>query len=518
MTRRPLSIVWALGLVAIQIAHASEPIRRFQVRPTGRTHLSAAAALDAKRSPNTILVRFKPGLQTAIAQDTVLVRHHLQMKKFIPGPDIAVIHVPEGKTPEQVIETLKATEGDRIEKIDLDARVYAHATPNDPLYSTQYHLPISGFPTAWDTTSGSGIKIAIADTGIKSNHVDLATNIVGPGYSFGDDNSTVTDLQGHGTAVAGVAAAVGNNSIGVTGGAFQASILPIKITPGGLFTANSSDVIAAITYAANQGAKVVNVSFGSSVFCAASLWTDAAAYMRSRGGLVTVSAGNDSHNLNCTNDPEIIVVSATTSSDAISPFSNFGPDIDIAAPGSGIVTTICHECTDLGGADYGAVDGTSFSAPLTAGALALIFAIDTTFTPAQAEQILFDSADDLGTAGYDIYYGHGRLNVGRAVAVAAERSVTFRRENLSNVYAYPNPWDVRRGHAEQITFSNLPDSATVKIFTLSGMWIRTVHASNGRAVWNLQNDSGQKAASGLYFYLITASGDNKVRGKIALIR
>jgi len=348
-------------------------------------------------------------------------------------------------------------------------------------------------------------------------YIDFAKARPVPGFNVVDGNTNTSDAYGHGTFVAGVAAAVGNNAIDVTGVAFNTSIMPLRISTDTAGSASEFDIALAIEYAADHGAKVCNVSFGSD-FCDSPIFLDAGTYMQSKGGLVVQAAGNSGLNRGCPTTPQVIIVSATDENDNLASFSNIGNEIAVAAPGVHIISTVCNACTPLGGGELGSGDGTSFAAPIAAGVLALIFSIDQTFTAAQAQQILFDTADDLGPAGYDISYGWGRVNAAKAVGVSGERSVVFRQENLVNVYAYPNPWDIRHNSRRQITIANIPDDSSVKIFTLSGLWVTTLQPSNGRAVWTLTNDSGQSVASGLYLYLVKTNSGNMVRGKIAIIK
>jgi len=301
--------------------------------------------------------------------------------------------------------------------------------------------------------------------------------------------------------------------------AFNASILPIRISTDTAGTSTDFDIATAITYAADHGAKVINISFNSDVVgqCWSQTVLNAASYMNSKGGLVVIAAGNAGIDKGCANNPQIIDVAATDQNDNKASFSNFGAELDIAAPGVGIISTNCTSCVLVPGSNYATGDGTSFAAPVVAGVLGLIYAIDGTFTANQAQQILFDTAKDLGAGGYDTTFGWGRVNAQSAVATAQQRSVLFKQESLTNVYAFPNPWDTRKYTNRLVTIANVPDDATVKIFTLSGFWVKTLVPSNGRAPWDLTNDSGARVASGLYFFLVK-TGSAKAHGEIAIIK
>lgn len=463
-------------------------------------------------------VKWKPTITpTAIAQANRQLA--LSVAKDMPAYGMQVLAVPSSQTAEAAAADLKARFGAAIEFAVPNYVIPPLFTPNDPGFSSEYHLTKAAFPTAWDTARGTGIKIAVADTGFYASHPDLSGNILtSSGYNEVLANTNTTDACGHGTAVAGTAAAVGNNGIGVIGGAFASKIVPIKIVDDVTCTATLSDIDSAIRYAANQGAKVINVSFGSDSICDEDYLTDAAQYMESHGGVVVKAGGNASKNRGCSDHSEIVEVSATDSNDALASFSNFGNDIDIAAPGVGIVTTNCNSCTEGSGlGDYVSADGTSFAAPVTAAVLALIFQANPSISAAGAKQVLFDSADDLGTPGRDIYFGYGRVNAARAVSTAASRGSTSQTNSLASAYAYPNPWDVRKGH-DKVHFNNLPDGTTVKIFTLAGFFVTSLTSSNNQATWSLTNDNGQAVASGLYLYLLKSSAGDTATGKIAVIR
>ncbi len=487
----------------------------------GLVGLASAQDLTRRRSHEAryapqLLIQFLPGTQTS-AQVAWARAKGISSNGGIDELGVRAIEIPHGETRESMLAKLQNEVGKTIAYAEPNPLRYADRTVNDAIQG--YHLSKVDAFTAWDSTRGSGITIAVADTGVNTAHADLSANITGGTNLSGVGGANdVTDNEGHGTWVAGTAAAVGNNTIGVAGVAFESRILPIKITD----TDTSSDLIIAnaIVAAANQGAKVVNVSFSSDLPAPAGCWSStvisAAQYMRSHGGLVTISAGNGGldgvgDNKGCANNAELIVVGATDSGDALSSFSNFGAEVDVVAPGSAISTT------DSAGA-YASVSGTSFSAPLTASVLALIFSVDPTFTPDQVQQILFDSTDDLGAAGYDTVFGWGRANAARAVSLAQERSVLFQTQSLRNVYAYPNPWDTRRTTNRTMTFAVLPDGATVKLFTLSGFWVKTLTANGGNAVWDLRNDAGELVASGLYFYLVDSPTGAQVKGKVAIIK
>jgi thermitase len=284
--------------------------------------------------------------------------------------------------------------------------------PNDPLYASDtnlnaWSLPKIGGPAAWDITTGDpSIIIAILDTGIDSLHEDLAAKIVA-GRNIVANNTDVTDVYGHGTMVAGQAAAISNNGIGVASVAWGCLIMPVKISADDGIAA-FSDIASGLTWAADQGARVANVSYkvtGSSTV------SRAAKYFQGKGGVVTTAAGNSGSFNSVQDDPYILTVGATDQSDVLFSWSDYGNNQDLVAPGT-VYTT--HR-----GGGYTVGTGTSASAPQVAGAAALVLSVNPSLTGAQVQQVLKDSADDLGSPGWDSQYGYGRLNLARAVNMAA---------------------------------------------------------------------------------------------------
>lgn len=272
------------------------------------------------------------------------------------------------------------------------------------------------------------------DSGVDLEHPDLAGKVL-PGYNFYDNNCDVRDVSGHGTAVAGVAAAATNNSVGVAAIGWHCSILPVRVTDPNGYTSYSL-LAKGLTYAADRGAKVAVVSFG--IFGGQDL-SSAAKYFMDKGGLVVASGGNTGSYCDDPDNPYIVSVSGTTSDDRS--WGTYGPYIDLSAPCSAIYTTI-------NGGGYGNVGGTSFSAPLTAGLIGLIFSANPSLAPNQVEQILKSTAVDLGDPGYDVYYGWGRINASKAL----KATVGSTPPNFS-LSASPSSLSIKRGSSKTSTIT-----------------------------------------------------------------
>ncbi len=292
---------------------------------------------------------------------------------------------------------------------ELDELIAPTETPNDPYFGSQWHLPKMAAPSAWATGDGTGITVAVLDTGVNGNHEDLFDRVL-PGRNVVSNNSDTTDNHGHGTKVSGVIAARTNNGIGVASVAPGAKILPIKISNASDGVAYYSDMIEAIVWAADNGARVANLSYGAA---GSSGVADAADYMMSKGGVVVLAAGNYNKDRGYGNHASLFVASATGSSDARASYSDYGAYVDIAAPGSGIYTTTNSST------NYGAVSGTSFASPNTAAVAALVMSANPGLIPTDVLAVIINSAVDLGDASWDPFYGYGRVDALAAVELAA---------------------------------------------------------------------------------------------------
>src|SRR3990172_13225900 len=323
-----------------------------------------------------------------------------------------------------------------VKSVDLNRKIRSFVTPNDPLYSNQWHLTKIRAASGWELETGSAATTtAIIDTGTNYNHADLSGKIwsntaeVGGipgvdddangyiddvrGWDFVNSDVAPSDDEGHGTAVTGMATASTNNSQGVAGVDWLAKIMPLKVLDefgSGL----ESDLIAAINYAADNGAKVINMSLGGDSYSQSlkNSVDDAVT-----AGLILVAAsGNTPY---CTigenlgvNWPaafsNVIAVGSTNSSDVVSSFSCSGPEVDVTAPGQSIYST------DIGGGYADAGSGTSFASPQVAGLAGLILAKYPGATYSDVYNRLIHGAEKvagMGTNYFTIYYGHGRINV-----------------------------------------------------------------------------------------------------------
>ncbi|MEM2759483.1 MAG: S8 family serine peptidase [Nitrososphaerales archaeon] len=368
-----------------------------------------------KYVPGELLIKFNEDSKSI--KEQILKKHGAKIVDSIEQIDVQVIKVPSQAlgSVESALRNNKA-----VKYVEKNFLLEPAVVPNDPYYYRQWHLSKIGAPSGWDIGKGSAnTSVAILDTGVDPSHPDLKDKLLN-GYNFYDNNSNWSDVCGHGTGVAGTAAAVTNNGIGVAGVAWENKILPIRITDTNCYGYYST-MAKGIVFAADNGARVANISFR--IFNGDTL-TDAAKYMYNKGGWVVAAGGNTGTYENYKDNPYIISVSATDSTDNITSFSSYGPYIDFAAPGSSIYTT-------SNGGSYGYKSGTSFSSPVTAGLIALMFSQSPGMTSNDVYDILKRSAVDRGTAGYDNYYGWGRIDAYNALKLASSYNLLQNNHDVS---------------------------------------------------------------------------------------
>jgi len=311
------------------------------------------------------------------------------------------------------VEALQATED--VSYAEPNYIYRASVAPNDEHYvqGQQWAIPQIKSEQAWDITTGSpDLVIAVLDTGVATDHPDLQDKIV-PGRDFVNNDEEPYDDQGHGTHVGGVAAASTNNGIGVAGISWGARIMPVKVLNAegaGL----STSIATAIRWATDNGARIINASFGG--VGESTTLREAVRYAHDRNVLVVAAAGNTPSgrpSYPAAYDT-VLAVGATDRNDTGTGFSSWGPYVDVTAPGVGILGPMWDE----GELAYGYGNGTSFSSPIVAGVASLVLSVNPGLNVAHVKQIIEDSTDDLGPQGFDENYGWGRVNAFKAVQMA----------------------------------------------------------------------------------------------------
>ena len=387
--------------------------------------------------PGVVLVGVRPGSSAALLSQLRADRRLSVEQDLSPLPVVSV-RVPPGQEM-ATAEDLRRMQQVAFVELDYAAHATDIITPTDPGWPIQWGPAKIGAPAAWSlVTDTTGIVIAIVDSGIKLDHEDLAAqrwinSDEIPGNFSDDDgngkiddvngwhfyqrwsgssfvpaeNSNVQDDYGHGTHVAGIAAAVTNNGVGIAGIAPGARVMPVKVLDqygNGWY----SDIALGIAYAADNGARVINLSLGGAED--SQTLRSAVDYARSRGALVVAATGNTGGAVlyPAAYDP-VLAVAATDASDQVAYFSNRGPQVDVAAPGVDIYSTWPWVT------GYFTKSGTSMAAPHVSGVAALIWA---RWPGLSADMVAGDitrTALDVGAPGWDVDTGWGRVDAYRAV-------------------------------------------------------------------------------------------------------
>ena len=344
--------------------------------------------------------------------------------------------LPEGADPLEVCAALRGSDAVAFAEPNTEGRY--DGVPNDPLFGQLWHLEnvgqLGGVPgadlsavPAWDLSAGDpSIVVAVIDSGVEWSHPDLAGNIwTHPGEIAGnavddDGNGFVDDVRGwdfeaadgdpsgiyyHGTAVAGVVAAVGGNGVGVAGLAGGSGTAPgCRVMPlcVGAFAPKSALLDDAIVYAADMGARVITLSLAVGNSAAVNAALEYAHDVK--GVFIDCASGNNGNWVSYPADhPLVVAVGSTDRSDHKSAFSNAGPELRLAAPGEEILMTT------LGGG-YTTSSGTSFAAPQVGALAALLLSLDPGLTPDALTDLLTSTAVDVGPTGWDQGTGHGRID------------------------------------------------------------------------------------------------------------
>ncbi len=426
------------------------------------------SALQGKIIPGEYIVKFKKGVSRTAQQDAiagidavsvkenqVYAAHLIRHSKITPKALAAAKNKPaELKQMEtdltgfgSAMTNLAVSKSDLIEYIEPNRAVHAlgsgTSTPNDPYFANQWSLNKIIAPSAWPIEAGEkSVIVAVVDSGVDYTHNDLSANYLPGGYDFVDDdndpypaadgvdnnqNGRVDEGVNHATHVAGIIAAVANNSMGIAGIA-KVNILSERVLNSD-GEGTSFDVAAGIDHAVAHGAKIINLSLGGG---GTSLERDACQNAWDNGCIIIAAAGNDyggSVNYPAAY-PTAIAVSATDSEDKLAGFSSVGPEVELSAPGVSILSAIKDN-------QYETESGTSMAAPHVAGVAALVWSINPKLTNGEVRKALQDSADDLGVPGRDDNFGYGRVNAYKAVLLGGgmnqSKAVTIYNDGGANL-------------------------------------------------------------------------------------
>lgn len=368
-----------------------------------------------------IILKFSPHL-THDQKAYLEIRHGLQKKResYRRGEFTVYRH----QEPAAVLNRLKDEAG--VIYAERNGSAHACLVPNDPLFTPyQWNLVRIGMHDAWDLSTGEGAVVAVLDSGVKQSLADLQQTDFTSGWDFVNNDGDPSDDNGHGSHICGTVAQSTHNLIGTAGIAYACTIMPVKVLDQDA-EGTYDDIADGIYYAVDNGAHVINLSLTGSASSTA--LEDAVNYAWNHGVLVVCAAGGDGTDIPmypaaCVN---AVAVSATNYLDQITAYSNYGPHIDISAPGGedidytgdGYPEAILQNTIGPGGDGYYFYSGTSSAAAHVTGTAALIKACKPFFDCHELRNILENTAVDLGETGPDSYYGRGRLDAAHAVQTA----------------------------------------------------------------------------------------------------
>ncbi len=402
-----------------------------------------------KYVPGEIIVKFKPN----VTEYDIAALNSTQGVSTIytsPTAGFKRLRIPSGKTVAEMVEIYQADAN--VDYAEANYIAYAMMVPNDELYPLQWHLYNTEYggiqmESAWNVSTGSGVVVAIIDTGIAyetysqedsqgqkiyyEQAPDLANTHFVTGYDFvnRDEHPTDDSNPGHGTHIAGTIAQNTNNNIGAAGVAFNTYLMPVKVlnsSGAGTYT----DIVEGIIWATDHGTYVINLGLGGNA--PSKTLENAVAYAYNKGVTVIAAAGNDgTENVSypAAYDDYVIAVGATRYNETLTYYSNYGPSLDLVAPGGdlnvdqnadGYGDGILQETYEKNGFSniswgYCLMEGTSMAAAHVSAVAALLIANEIAVTPAEVREALETTAEDKGSAGWDIKHGWGIVNASAAL-------------------------------------------------------------------------------------------------------
>lgn len=361
-------------------------------------------------SSSSILVKFKSSASSA-AIASIHKQTGASVKRSLSHSGVQQVNLPSNADVGATLKNYRSR--GEVEYAEPNFIVQRFIVPNDTLYAKQWNLAKIGAPQAWDVSQGGYGPIAVVDTGIKASHGDLTGEVLA-GYNFLNDSTDTNDDHGHGTHVAGIIAGTSNNGNGIASIGFKGSLLPVKVldnTGSGTY----GDLASGIMYAADRGAKIINLSLGGS--SSSQTLQFAVDYARQRGAIIVAAAGNNGNSAAVypAAYAGVVAVSAATTDDNLAAFSSYGSNITVSAPGVGIISTYNN-----GG--YATMSGTSMATPEVAGLLGLALSR----APMPTDTLLANlrqSSDKVGpypynASGWNQYFGYGRINAAKLLQLA----------------------------------------------------------------------------------------------------
>jgi len=486
-----------------------------------------------------ILVKFKPEVEKETIEK-INKKFDVQIKKELRIKNLYRLEVPPARTINEMLEEYRKDPD--VEFAEPNYIRKAFVTPNDPECKepNQWGIFKIQAPQAWDTETGKeDVVIAILDTGVDYDHEDLEGNMWDDGwghcgYDFvnGDYYPDDDCSPSHGTHCAGIAAAVTNNNKGIAGVSWKSKIMAVKVL-NAVGDGTLAWELEGIDYAVDNGADIISMSFGTRDYPPTpnALEREAINDAYEKGCVLIAASGND-------NQPyvaypaayeNVIAVGASDSTDERcepgdwpadpSGGSNYGPELDVLAPGDEILSTVSGDA-------YDTLDGTSMAVPFVSGLAALILSHLPGLAPSDVRRIIERTAVDVGSTGWDQETGWGRINANNALtAYYVAGNIVHQTMN------YPNPFRPATENFTTIYFTTKRPvlDKTIDVFNLAGELVLNVENSSiymdkwyddgyvYKYEWDGRNDSGERVASGIYIYVVNADGTRKT-GKLAVIK
>ncbi len=509
---------------------------------------AVAGSAQAANIPDEVMVRFRAGADAAAVR-RALDGEGMREADSIPAMRLRLVKLPPGLPVKRALERLR--KHPLVEGASPNMAVHAAALPNDPKLNLQWALDRISATRCWTENiagcqGSDAVTIAIIDTGIDLGHPEFAgklvagTNIVNPGFPADDDN-------GHGTLVAGLAAAATDDATGIAGVAWRAKLMPVKVLDS-KGDGSEFKTIKGLEWAVANGAHVVNMSIGScndSGECAPGSDEGALAMDRawSAGAVLVAAAGNAG--VSEASYPAayayVLGVSATDRNDKLASYSNRGFYIDVAAPGGGD-SPYCndppnnvygtyrssYDC-DSGGpfpAGYITMHGTSLSCPMVAGLAAVLLGQNLNRSNNEVASLIMGTADPQEGSGWNEKYGFGRVNMYRALT--GDMNPQPAQEKLV-AYAYPNPFSPERDRVVRFTVqgqAGKPLDLEIRDVPGNLLWSRHLTDSeagsldlylSSQLTWDGRDSRGRKVPNGVYFAVLK-NGKSRVVMKVAVVR
>ncbi|MBE2926251.1 S8 family peptidase [Anoxybacillus flavithermus] len=454
-----LSISLASSLIVPTFAQASTeaPIAQWKKQTT-----TASASLAYKKfedaqnqvSTDTLIVKYNKKIPTAVHRSLGAT-----LKQSFPQLGYDVVTVKKGKSLQEVMRNyakLKAV------KSVTPSFTYKRLGSLDPKADHMYLLSLLNVDKAIKLAGKHSVTVAVIDTGMDTKHPELKGHLLPAYNAMNPAGAPIKDV--HGTHVAGIIGANANNGVGAHGVNPNVKILPIDVFGGGL-GANDYTIAQGILYAIEKGAKVINMSLGG--YSSSPILEEAVQKAIDAGITVVAAAGNDATDMYSTPAAYegVISVGATDSKNKLAEFSNYGPSVDLVAPGADVYSPIYDHAK---GSSFAELSGTSMASPVVAGVASLLLSKYPNLKPYQVEWILERTATDLGEKGYDLTYGNGLVNPVAALQYNIKNVPQQEKWNDETILAKAPVIDAKELYVKQGSFTKPEEMHWVKVNVQQG--------------------------------------------------